>query len=136
MTELEIDHTKPMVILDEQLDELANSFNDHILMLDIDGELPKGFTKIATVTHDKKCPFSDFYYTFVWDAKLRDTGVLSEVKFENNLDSVIDYDSFTSEMGILSALLECVRSHLDPKQAYMVERKTENDTLIEVVFEN
>lgn len=119
-----IDHTKKSIVIDNILNQYGNSFTDNVIEVD-------NFEDIIDDNVMCICKFSfncdlGGYQMFelTWGHQFQGNSLsreqLYEIAYVNNLDSVLDYDTFNLPLMFLFPLLECVRLDKKTKNIYIV----------------
>lgn len=110
-----IDRSKPMIQMDEQLEEYSNSCYSHMAE-SVSDIVECSFDRLSRLT--KLCDAS--IYTMYQFKMVRienlNRELTTDVNFINNLDSVLSYDEtqkLSIEMSIALAFFECIRRHLE-----------------------
>ncbi len=119
-----VDHTKPGIIIDHLLEEYGQSFAENMIELgDIKSAPDKNILCVCRLTEGKMIQEMQMHQ-LVWGHQFAKKTLsriqLKEMTFINNLDSVLDYDTFEIPLMFLFPLLECIRRHHTTKNMYMV----------------
>ena len=93
---------KESIILDENLKSLGSSFVSTITETNELSNI-QNFNHIATI----KIKENNFVnLTFIISSE-----ELHKISYQNNLDSLIDYETFTAPIYVIFGLLECIRKY-------------------------
>lgn len=119
-----VDHTKSGIIIDHLLKEYGQSFAENMIELDdIKSSPDKNIFCVCRLTEGEmfqKMPMHKLVWGHQFSEKALSGMQLKEMTFINNLDSVLDYDTFELPLMFLFPLLECIRRHPTAKNMYMV----------------
>lgn len=112
---------KKSIVIDENLYELANSFSDKIIeSTDLPDE--KYYVCIGSLINTYELIPNNHKYFIKFDFSADITNQeLHKIEYENNLDSLIDYqDGFNAPLEIIFGLLECIRKHYNSNIVHIV----------------
>lgn len=106
-----VDTSRPGVMLNDRLFELAKSFIEHLAPLDLDEKIPYGYQKLGCMILDKEKDMIKLEW-------VDDCNFSNLKKYENNLETMLGRN-YTTKRYIIYALLECIRSGLDHQKCYL-----------------
>jgi hypothetical protein len=125
--EVTINTEKKSIVIDDRLIFLGNSLGDNLLEVNLKPEGVKYLGSIENLSTE------DIRMVWGWselDIKLIDPpyllSELEEIKYDNNLDSLLNYDSgVIAPIVFLFPCVECIRSHYN-KPVYLIYDNEDN----------
>lgn len=135
-------YEKKAIIMDDNLKTLGDSLCNHILetatlpvynlvyvgkMKPVDtSEIPKDLQQFSFLEFEWAYSFID-----INSANIVTHKELQEIDFENNLDSLINYDSgFRACTEFIFPLLECIRKHYESNEVVHYNKEINNETRV------
>lgn len=102
--------TKKSIIINDNMKNLGDSLCNHMIEVD---KKPNDddylYLLICTIINKNEVIDNQSYLNFNWKLSKDE---LNEINFQNNLDSLIDYDDgFNTVIDIIFPLIECIRLH-------------------------
>ena len=123
MQQLELADSKHSIIMNNNLEELCESFINFLTEVDYVPFVEDRNPRYLCSLRSNNAGMTPLQLTWGWtekDLKKKDTGFslndVQEVTYENNLESLIDcYPNVTMSVRIIFPLLECIRRHVNEK---------------------
>ena len=119
-----IDKTKPSIIINEYLKSYGNTLCDNLIEIDNLNDIPDDNPLCICKFNANNIVGGYEMYELTWGHVFDDNSInrnqLHEMNFINNLDSVLDYDTFNLPLMFLFPLLECIRIHNTIKNMYIM----------------
>lgn len=105
-----INREKKMIIFNENLKLLGDNLIEHL----VGEKLDAGYKELCSMEDN-----GDFFRFSFLNGFTKDE--LHQINFENNLDSLIDYETVNLTIAPIFGFIECVRKHFNYQKVFISE---------------